>query len=322
MFEFFSELICKDFKNENYLVCCTKGDKVLSNQDHSFSSLSPCNQEEADTRMFRHLYQAAEEGHRIAYIRTIDSDVVVNAIKIFPKTRLQELWISYGKSNKYYDIPIHNNCSSLGPLKCDARLIFNDFTGTDFVSAFRNIGKRTAWNAWTELGHTLTEAFIEMTNNPNCFSIDSPQMDVIQRFTVKMYELRLKTNCGSYKVNDARKYLFLTKLKPLEEIPPTLNSLYQHTLRAVNAANYRSQAMILNNPVTLPYSDFGYIRNERLNCWVPYWSDLPDNSKCIILKSCTCKVRCSGNCSCAKVSIRCTTLCACKGMCINNENYD
>ena len=73
MFEFFSELICKDFKNENYLVCCTKGDKVLSNQDHSFSSLSPCNQEEADTRMFRHLYQAAEEGHRIAYIRTIDS---------------------------------------------------------------------------------------------------------------------------------------------------------------------------------------------------------------------------------------------------------
>ena len=161
-----------------------------------------------------------------------------------------------------------------------------------------------------------------MTNNPNCFSIDSPQMDVIQRFSVKMYELRLKTNCGSYKVNDARKYLFLTKLKPLEEIPPTLNSLYQHTLRAVNVANYRSQAMILNNPVTLPYSDFGYIRSERLNCWVPYWSDLPDNSKCIILKSCTCKVRCSGNCSCAKVSIRCTTLCACKGMCINNENYD
>ena len=147
MFEFFSELICKDFKNENYLVCCTKGDKVLSNQDHSFSSLSPCNQEEADTRMFRHLYQAAEEGHRIAYIRTIDSDVVVNAIKIFPKTRLQELWIGYGKSNKYYDIPIHNNFSSLGPLKCDALLIFNDFTGTDFVSAFRNIGERRAWNA-------------------------------------------------------------------------------------------------------------------------------------------------------------------------------
>ena len=322
MFEFFSELICEDFKDETYLVCCTKGDKVLSNQAHDFSSVSPCNQEEADTRMFRHLYQAAEEGHRIAYARTIDSDVVVNAINAFPKTRLHELWIGYGKSNKYYDIPIHTNCSNLGPLKCDALLIFNDFTGTDFVSAFKNVGKKTAWNAWTDLGLTLTETFIEMTNNPNCLSIDSPQMDVIQRFTVKMYDLRFKTNCDTDKVNDARKYLFTTKLKPLEEIPPTLNSLYQHSLRAVNAANYRLQAMVLNNPVTLPYSEFGYIRNERLNCWVPYWSDLPDNSKCVILKSCKCKVRCSGNCSCARVPMRCTALCACKGNCINNENFD
>ena len=309
-------------KKMKYLVCCTKGDNILCNQAHDLSTLSPCNQDEADTRLFRHLYQAAEDGHRIAYARTVDSDIVVNAINVFPKTRLRELWIGYGKPNKYNDIPIHTICSVLGPLKCDALLIFNDFTGTDFVIVFKDVGKKTAWNAWTELGHTLTKTFIEMINNPNCLSIDSPQMDLIQKFTVKMYGLRFKTNSDTDKVNAARKYLFTTKLKPLEEIPPNLNYLYQHTLRAVNAANYHLQAMVLNNPITLLYSEFGYIRNERLNCWVPYWSDLPDNSKCVILTSCKCKVRCSGNCKCSKVPMRCTALCTCKGNCTNNENYD
>ena len=122
-------------------------------------------------------------------------------------------------------------------------------------------------------------------------------------------------------MNDAREYLFLNKLKPLESIPPTLHTLYQHTLRSVNAANYCSQAL-LNKPVLLPYSNFGYVWNERLSCWMPHWTNLPDVSKCVMLKSCGCKVSCSGNCKCAKRPMRCTALCACQGMCINNENYD
>ena len=200
---------------------------------------------------------------------------------------------------------------------CNAILLFHTFTGCDQTSAFKSIGKKKAWNAWEQLGDPLTETFIDLTNDPIGFDIDSPQMDIIQKFTVLMYD----TKCDSEKVNDARRYLFTNKLKPLESIPPTLHSLYQHTKRSINAANYCSQAL-LNKPVILSYSDFGFVWNERLNYWMPHWSDLPDVSKCVLLRSCSCKVACKGNCSCARKPMKCTSLCACQGMCINNEQFD
>ena len=168
---------------------------------------------------------------------------------------------------------------------CNAILLFHTFTGCDQTSAFKSIGKKKAWNAWEQLGDPLTETFIDLTNDPIGLDIDSPQIDIIQKFTVLMYD----TKCDLEKVNDARRYLFTNKLKLLESIPPTLQSLYQHIKRSINAANYCSQDL-LNKPVMLLYSDFGYVWNERLNCLVPHWSDLPDVSKCVLLRSCGCKV--------------------------------
>ena len=317
LFEFLSEELCAISKDDDYLLFSTKGDYVLSNREYDLSTISPCTQEEADTRIIKHFHHAAEEGHRIGYGRTVDTDVVVNAVNMFSKTQLDELWIGYGTGSNYRDIPIHNICHALGPQVCNAILLFHTFTGYDQTSAFKSIGKKKAWNAWEQLGDPLTETFIDLTNDPIGFDIDSPQMDIIQKFTVLMYD----TKCDSEKVNDARRYLFTNKLKPLESIPPTLHSLYQHTKRSINAANYCSQAL-LNKPVILSYSDFGFVWNERLNYWMPHWSDLPDVSKCVLLRSCSCKVACKGNCSCARKPMKCTSLCACQGMCINNEQFD
>ena len=57
------------------------------------TALSPCQQEEADTRMMLHLYHAAGQGHSKACLRNVDSDVVVLAINIciFHQLRLSAL---------------------------------------------------------------------------------------------------------------------------------------------------------------------------------------------------------------------------------------
>ena len=73
------------------LLLTTHLETVLSNKDIDLSSLEPCNHAEADTRIMLHLAHAAEQGHTIAYVRTVDSDVVVLTIHYFHTFGLSEL---------------------------------------------------------------------------------------------------------------------------------------------------------------------------------------------------------------------------------------
>ena len=83
--------------------------------------MSPCQQEEADTRMMLHLRHSVEQGHTKAYLRTVDSDVVELAINFFKELGLTELWIGFGTEKSYKDIPIHEITQLLGPQHCTLR---------------------------------------------------------------------------------------------------------------------------------------------------------------------------------------------------------
>ena len=110
------------------LICITSSSQqmltlhVLSNKPTDMTALSPCQQEEADTRMMLHLYHAAGQGHSEVFLRTVDSDVVVLAINIFHQLRLSALWIGYGIGKTCKDIPIHHisqiKCLDLNIVKC------------------------------------------------------------------------------------------------------------------------------------------------------------------------------------------------------------
>ena len=62
-----------------------------------------------------HLADAAHAGHDTnAYIRTVDSDVVVLAVSFFHEiATFTHLWIGFGTGNHYQDIPIHDTCKRL-----------------------------------------------------------------------------------------------------------------------------------------------------------------------------------------------------------------
>ena len=70
--------------------------ETLGEQFSVFSDgLQHCLQEEADTRIFKHLEFAVNQGHSIAKVRTVDTDVVVIAVGIFyiPGLRIVDrLW--------------------------------------------------------------------------------------------------------------------------------------------------------------------------------------------------------------------------------------
>ena len=89
------------------------GKLLLSTRFETELSNRPCNHSEADTRILLPLAHAAEHGHTKAYVRTVDSDVVVLAVKYFESLGLSELWVGFDTGKHYRDIPIYTIRSNI-----------------------------------------------------------------------------------------------------------------------------------------------------------------------------------------------------------------
>ena len=88
---------------------------MISNNQQDIPGLQPCNHTEADIKLLLHLADAANQGHQIALVHTVDSDVVILALCWFVSLDLSELWVCLGSGKKIRDILIHTLSAQLGP---------------------------------------------------------------------------------------------------------------------------------------------------------------------------------------------------------------
>ena len=274
LYQFLSEELVKHTNAAKYLFLTTKEDQVLSNRPTDVTSLTPCRHEEADTRLMLHLHHASEEGHRKAYIRTVDTDVVVLGIYYFNQMNLTELWIGFGSGKAFKEIPIHYICEQLGFQRCQALPFFHAYTGCDLTSAMLGIGKKTTWNVWFNFPEII-DTFIAITQNPSSLTLESSHMQRLECFTVSLYT----RNCSVESVNEARKVMFIHSLKPLDSIPPTQHALFQHAKRALLTAAFIWGQSLSKEPDIPDPTNWGWEWNARTEMWMPYWTDLPDASK-------------------------------------------
>ena len=172
LFQFLSEQLAQQTTGARYHLLTTKVELVLSNQPTNLAALSPCHQEEADTGMMLHLHHAAEQGHTKAYLRTVDTDVVILAIYHFQELDLTELWAGSGSDKTFKEIPIHHICQQLGSQRCQALLFFHAYMGCDVTSALFGMGITTGWNAWANFPE-VTETFIAITQDPTSLKPDA-----------------------------------------------------------------------------------------------------------------------------------------------------
>ena len=261
-----------------------------------------------------HLKHTSDQGHSKAYIRTVDTDVVVLTISHFHDMSLSELWVGLGSRKTFREIPIHVITEQLGTQRCQALPLFHAYTGCDMTSSMFGIGKKTAWTAWNAFPDA-TDTFVALTQDPISLTIYSEHMACLERLTVLMYS----KNCGSSSVNEARKRLFTHGPKSLDSIPPTQHALFQHTKRALLIAAFTWKQSLPKDPELPDPTSWGW-RNDRTKAWVPHWTDLPDASRgCCLLLHCGCTIACRGNCKCHRAGIRCSIFCKCEGGCTNND---
>jgi len=314
LFRYLSKAVI-DTASGDLNLLCAYDDKVLSNQDHDLGMLSPCSQEEGDTRVFLHVQDMVRNGIRLVKLRTVDTDVIVIGLSLFEMiTDLQELWIDFGtgKNRRFY--AIHELYHNLGADKAKALAFFYAFTGCDQVSFFSNCGKTKAWNSWNHFSE-ITATFKMLSTLPTVEDV-CRSMPVIERFVALMY--KRTTNCLT--VNEARRELFVKDGRDLNYIPPTAAALFQHVLRASFVAGHVWHQSLVSRPVLPKLEDWGWKLNNGMP--VPHWTELPEASSVVReLVKCGCNPvkGCSGRCNCLKADLMCTELCKCNGECEANS---
>ena len=205
--------------SQQLVMTCRDG--VLTNPESRtiLEDLSPCDHEEADTRMILHAHQVLESASSVL-IRTVDTDVLVLAIAATTRYDNKHVWVSFGVGDSHKIIGAHIIKAAIGCQKAITLPIFHAFTGCDTVSAFKSIGKKTAWQRWNSF-NDVTGAFLDLSTAPD--NVNNVTEKLLERFVVLLYD---KTStCIS--VNELRKELF-TKGRSNEKIPPTSGVLLQH----------------------------------------------------------------------------------------------
>ena len=287
-------------------VVTTDGPNVLCMPPQDTSNLSPCNHEEADSRMMLHIADAVNKGFQKVLLRTVDSDVVVLAVGIVAKLTIQELWVAFGTSQNYRFIPAHEIAASLGPERSKALSMFHAYTGCDTVSSFATKGKKTAWDVWKAYDE-VTTAFIAASAGPE--QVSDEIIAVLERFTILLYD----RTSSKLNINDARQELFTKKGRGMDAIPPTKDALIHHIKRAVYQGGYCwGRSLEAAHELPSP-ADWGW---TNPNEWRPLWTTLPQASQSSReLLCCGCRKGCRGNCKCTKAALKCTALCQCSGDC-------
>ena len=312
LFNFLSNKVsltdCPDGKQ----IFITSGTAVISRG--TSRSMQLCGHEEADTRIVFHLQDALATGSTTCLVRTVDTDVVVIIIGEFhtllTKHPAADIWIAFGTGKNFQYMHINAICHALGKCKSMSLPIFHCFTGCDTTSAFFGKGKKTAWEAWNSYPE-VTKAFIYMATHPHApLTKESQHFRYLERFTVVLYD---KTS-SLESVDEARRELFCQKNRTMENIPPTQDTLLQHSKRVAYQAGIWTTSELAQQQTPTP-DGHGWTLDRNSPSWLPVWSTLPLSAKaCSELVKCSCKSvkGCGARCSCKKAKWKCTELCRCK----------
>ena len=177
----------------------TAGRLVLLNYGREdVSHLSPCTQDEADSRLLLHAADATANGCQKVMLCTVDTDVLVISIALFSQMNLKKLWLAFGTGNNFRYIPAHVIAEALGPEKSVSLLMFHAFTSCDQASFFMGRGKKTAWEAY-KIYPDVVDAFAALGKVPPTEQALEEQMSAIERFVVITYDRT--SSCNS--VDDA-----------------------------------------------------------------------------------------------------------------------
>ena len=123
LFKFLASELAEKMNMSGCDIVTTQREYVLSTKNMDTDSIQSCDLEEGDTRVFLHLKHAVLQGHKIVFLLTVDTDLVVaTAISIF--NSLKDLGLSECKSDMTRaDSIVISPSKTVWPRECFALLM-------------------------------------------------------------------------------------------------------------------------------------------------------------------------------------------------------
>ena len=307
--------------NESQVLCVTYRNGILSNYPELLNeeSIANCSSEEADPRIIRHAINLGRNGYKNVQIQTVDSDILILSFGyagISKDVGIEKLFVIYGPNRKCYDI--FENMNHFGAAVCEALPFFHALTGCDTTSSFYKIGKTTFWAAWMKIhqhDHSLTNAFIRLSNQPT--DIDTDTLNIISQFIYQCYGLDAAQNFSPKTLRV--KQLTNTPDLSLRNLAPSIYGILQHIKRCCIQVGYLWK--LSECEVTIPDpKPWGWTLGLNTPYYyVPLWQDRETYDINKVLKICSCSKGNCSNCSCKKGGLKCLTYCKCdKQNCANH----
>ena len=278
--------------------------------------MSDCNHEEADTRMLVHLEHSLVSGAKTIGVNSQDTDVLIIILGFFHQLQARynfnDIVIDFGLTNRY---SVSTIAEKLGAVVCQALPFFHALTGCDTTSAFKNIGKKTAYEVMLKVLPDIQNTFSTYFFHPfKQITKASPEFKAIERYVILLYS-RTSSHTS---VNEARMEMYFQKTQNLERVPPTADALLLHIKRAIYQTGVWATSLQPQQNLPSP-SDFGWKRSDPTSHWEPHWISQGEASKeCREFVKCGCKAPCS-RCKCQNNNMQCTFLCSCS--CDNKLSY-
>ena len=226
LFPFFSQNVVRAVSSET-LCIATTDENVIANQDLNLSGLMPCTLEEADEGMFLHALHASEN-YKLILIKTVDSDVVTIAISVFHKLPMSnELWIELGTGKSLKFIPVHEIAAKIGKVTSHAFLLFHVLSGCNITSSLSGKEKKSFFKTWKLFpDSSITFGKLGTVSAPS--EIHDHDFKLVEKYFIALYS----SSCNTKNVNEARRILFASGGRSIENIPPTPGALKLHIRRA------------------------------------------------------------------------------------------
>lgn len=258
------------------------------------------NHEEADTRLILHSCEAVSEGFERIVVICRDTDVMLLLLH-FVCTKAREVWMLSGTAAKRKCYPIHAASERLTQPMRDNLLSFHTLTGCDTTSSFHGHGKKLCWKVYQKNPQLLTGIGRDGDLAP------------IEKFVCDLYGTPEQPT-----VNHARLQLFGKAKKGLEMLPPTVDALELHAVRANYQAKIWMQADKESIEVISPTNTEAWkMESGHLEA---VWTRLPAiPDACLELVTCGCQSKCrTARCTCFRKNLKCTVACGCDANDCNN----
>ena len=167
--------------------------------------------------------------------------------------------------------------------------------------------KHRAWNAWMK--YAVDETFISLGNLQGLTLHDKTVSDRL--VAICLLDVWSNNDCEL-----CRRILFTKKNRAIQNIPPTLDALIQHTKRAA-LQTFIWNKCLKRAPLKTSPAEWGWKSIQY--GFEPVWTTLSSVSNhCDKLVSYSCKKRWSIR-KCVKQNLPCSQLCACEGHCSRDD---